>query len=190
MTAITLNLLAEEQSYVRSGRLRSLMRIVGFGSVLFGLAAAAGWNLTVAVDQQRVEADARQQQLHMLESRLVIAQARASRKAVTVPDDLSASHRLRPLCAPQLALLKDVVPNSIQLTQVGFASSAESGGTLTLRGRAVGDQPEIDVDAFLETLRSNASVGEEINQVQLRSLARVTCGGAEFVIECQYKERT
>jgi hypothetical protein len=125
----------------------------------------------------------------------------------------------RVLIAPQLALVKDLIPSSVQLTQLAFAMSVESRGSdgggddgegrhsghpkksqqlvVRLDGRAFGGQPELEVDRFLKLLRSDARFSALVEDIQLRSIARVadtdksgvTRDAASFSIECWYKEK-
>ena len=62
----------------------------------------------------------------------------------------------------------------------------------------VSGRPEIEVDNFLQTLRSDAAFVERVQQVQLRSIARAPVSSdaaaasvpaAQFVIECRYKDQ-
>jgi L-fucose isomerase-like protein len=64
-----------------------------------------------------------------------------------------------------------------------------------LDGKAFGAQPELEVDRFLKLLRSDARFSAMIEDIQLRSIARVTetdksnvtREAAGFAIECWYK---
>jgi len=100
------------------------------------------------------------------------------------------------LIAPQLALVKDLVVPSVQLTEVDFALSMDSPGpdlaaedvgeaplkgrpkkvqrlVLRLDGKAFDSQPELEVDRFLKLLRDDARFGQLIEDIQLRSIGRV-----------------
>ena len=55
------------------------------------------------------------------------------------------------------------------------------------------DLPELEVDKFLQSLRTDARFSAAVDDIRLRSIVRAggTDGAAEaafFVIECRYKE--
>jgi hypothetical protein len=118
-----------------------------------------------------------------------------------------------------LALVKDLIPPSIKLSQLGFALSVEAsnsdgggeeGGAkrgsrqkpserlvLRMEGVASSSQPELEVDRFLKTLRTDARFGAVVEDIQLRSISRTgkesnraerSLAAAGFVIECWYRE--
>jgi hypothetical protein len=118
-------------------------------------------------------------------------------------NDYLAIHQARTLYAPQLALLKDVIPDSIQLAQARFslvsetpparpapeaegAPAAKAGRAaapktierldLILEGSIACARPEIEIDSFIKGLRAHPQFGPLLKDAQLRSMARV--GGA------------
>jgi len=143
-----------------------------------------------------------------------------------VADDLIAMNQARTLYAEQLALIKDLVPASIQLVRMNFTLVVENseagmpmdtpleGGAsavktvrhkpkstehllLQLDGKAVSSRPEIEIDHFIKSLRTNPVLSNQVKDIKLRSIARLapatdaaaaTLPSASFVIECQYKE--
>jgi hypothetical protein len=111
-----------------------------------------------------------------------------------------AMNHSRVLVAPQLAMVKDLIPSSIQLARIAFAVSVESLGgdsgggeeggeskhparpkqskrlVLQLEGVASSARPELEVDQFLKSLRGDARFGELVEDIQLRSIARTSDG--------------
>jgi hypothetical protein len=130
-------------------------------------------------------------------------------------------NRNRTVVAPQLAMVKDIIPSSVQLTHINFALATQTTGgdnggeegveskhparpkqskhlVLQLEGLAASARPELEVDQFLKSLRSDPRFGALVEDIQLRSIARTTsdadkAGGAvpavNFTIECWYKEK-
>ena len=225
MTAITLNLLSEEQIAQEANARDPFRTAIGIGAALLSGVVLAGSVLSVFASQSRTE-------LALLRTKWE-TMAPATRagdtdweKVKAVAESISTINRQRALCAPQMALLKDMVPESIQLIRFSLAISTEvqaaveappaadaAGGakarrarlpqnverlTLRLEGRAVSHRPEMEVDNFMQTLRTHPGFSTEVDQVQLRSIARYAARGegdtssvpaASFVIECRYKER-
>lgn len=229
MTAITLNLLAEEQLAELANARDPVKVAAAIGVSLLMISVLIGSALYVVASQKKADANllqARYDELVAAETAGATAQFKTTK---SLADDVVAINRSRPLFAPQLALLKDLVPDSIQLARIGFSVSIESkdagGGSdeasgadakgkdksartpkpknvehvsLQLDGRAVSGRPEIEVDNFLQTLRSNAAFTERVQRVQLRSIARASMSSdaaaanvpaAQFVIECQYRDQ-
>ena len=65
---------------------------------------------------------------------------------------------------------------------------------MRMDGVASSSRPELEVDQFLKALRSNARFSALVEDIQLRSISRMssdkagqTITGASFVIECWYK---
>jgi hypothetical protein len=118
-------------------------------------------------------------------------------QANAVAEEMIAMNHSRILFAPQLALVKDIIPASIQLSQINFAlskqaSEAGSGGeddtggkhaghrksserlVLRLEGVAFNSRPELEVDQFIKTLRADARFSAVVEDIQLLSIARVS----------------
>ena len=176
--------------------------------------------------QKRIEAALLRAHYESLSSVEATDSAAVFKSAKSFADDIVAINHMRPLYARQLALIKDLVPDSIQLARMDFkmvveahdpgAQGQSAGGDdgtpeqpkhraapkntahllLQLEGKAVSRRPEIEVDGFLDKLRTDANMKERIKQVQLRSISRSISGGSDdkalpsavFVIDCQYKE--
>ncbi len=189
--------------------------VVGTGSVMFMMAG-----------QKKIEAALLRAHYESLSSTETSDSAAVFKSYKSFADDIIAINHMRPLYARQLALIKDLVPDSVQLARMDFKITVEAidpnptsqgaGGddavpvqpkhraapknsahlTLQLEGKAVSRRPEIEVDNFLDKLRTDVNMKERIQQVQLRSIVRSSSSNpddtslpsAVFVIECQYKD--
>lgn len=225
MTAITLNLLAEEQLAHEASAHDPVKTAIAVGATAISCAALAGSLLWVVASQKSTEAGLLQEQWQSAVSAFESQEGKSFKAISALADDILAMNRSRMLCAPQLAVVKDLVPDSIQLTRLGFSlitqrqeaapsgAGEEAGGeeskraarpktielaVLQLEGRAVSARPEIEVDGYIQALRASKVFSEQVDQIQLRSIARAPVAGegvagelpgAQFVIECQYKER-
>ena len=219
MTAITLNLLAEQQ-LAQVERARDPVKIfIAVG--LSVLAALVAWAsiLSIIAAQRKAELrglQSRWEKMNALGDKEVeFQQMRAFAEGIV------AVNHSRVLVAPQLAMVKDVIPQSILLSRLGFAvvvetPSSDAGGgdaasnkrkahprsverlMLRLEGTASSSRPELEVDQFLRTLRTDPQFSAVIDDIQLRSISRSTGDAsgkdghtllaADFVIECRYKE--
>ena len=212
MTVITLNLLAEEQQ-AQEARARDpvkLFTVIG----LAALTAAVGWGgtLSAMLMQKRSELQGLQSTWNKVNG--VGVEESAFQKTSAMAEEIVAANHSRVLMAPQLALVKDLIPSSVKLSHFSFALSAEDGGeggggsksgsrqksaerlVLKMEGVAYNNQPELEVDRFLKTLRSDVRFSAAVEDIQLRSIAHMakeadTTGhgqaAASFVIECWYK---
>ena len=118
-------------------------------------------------------------------------------KDSALANELVAMNRSRVVVAPQLALVKDIIPSSVQLTHINFALATETIGgegggdeggeskhpshpkqikhlVLQLEGTAASARPELEVDQFLKLLREDPRFGALVEDIQLRSIARTT----------------
>jgi hypothetical protein len=224
VTAITLNLLAEEQLAEEASARDPVKTAIAIGASLLMLAALCGSLLWVAAAQKRTEANVLQARLDSLAAALTTSAVADFKSLKSYADDFVALNRSRALYAGQLALIKDLVPDSIQLSRINLALNVEvreaggaAGGdagkekptkaqkpktiehlSLQLDGKAVSPRPELEVDKFLQELRASPDFGAQIEQIQLRSIARspvtadstgINVPSASFVIDCQYKEQ-
>ena len=219
MIAITLNLLAEEQQ-AQVERARDPIKLfIAVGLAVLTVVVACGGTLSAMLAQRRVE-------LQGLEARWKkmndVGQGEGDyQKESALAAELTAVNHARIVVAPQLAMVKDIIPSSVQLTHINFALAAQttggdSGGeegteskhparpkqtkhlVLQLQGLAASARPELEVDQFLKSLRSDTRFGALVEDIQLRSIARTTsdadkAGGAvpavNFTVECWYKEK-
>lgn len=218
MIAITLNLLAEEQQ-AQEARARDPVKLFTvLGLTVLTVAVAWGGALSAVLMQKRSE-------LQGLEARWskmndVGAEEGEFQRVNAFAEEVVEMNHSRIVLAPQLALVKDLIPPSVQLTQIGLALSTatagpEGGGeggaearhagrqkrserlVLRMEGIASSSRPELEVDQFLKTLRSDARFSAAVDEIQLRSISRTsrdadksghTLAAAGFVIECWYKE--
>ena len=64
---------------------------------------------------------------------------------------------------------------------------------LQLEGKALSSRPELEVDEFIKALRADPVLHDQLQQVQLLTIARLPDEDATpavaFVIDCQYKEQ-
>ena len=218
MTAITLNLLAEEQQAQAARAHDPLKILVAGGLGLLTLVVACGSILSVVRVQQSAELqslEARWKQISMSDKEASFQRTRA------LAAEIVTLNHSRLLLAPQLALVKDVIPPTVQLAHLNFALAAETvtadnhgeeGGTkraasrprsverlyLRLEGEASSARPELEVDQFLQTLRNDPQFSEVVEDIQLRSISRgsrdddkpgLGLPTAIFTIECRYKEK-
>jgi hypothetical protein len=226
MSAITLNLLAEEQLAQEARARDPFKTAIAIGAGLIALVAMTGSVLFWFASQRKSEGDILRSKWETLSASMEKGEVAEFRALTAQANDVMTLNKSRVLLAPQLALVKDIVPDAIQLTRLNFSVNVETpmaGAaeetehaetnakakrkaapkvterlTLMIEGRAVGARPEIEVDSFIGTLRSNPQFGALVSQIQLRSIARAPVSGdnpaagspvALFVIECQYKER-
>ena len=207
MTAITLNLLAEEQ-LAQEARARDPVKLfIAVGLGVLTIVVALGGVLSAILMQKRADLAGLQAKWDKMNDGGV--EESGFQKLSNSAGEIVTINHSRVLIAPQLALVKDLIPASVQLTQLAFAMSVESPGSdgghpkksrqlvVRLDGRAFGGQPELEVDRFLKLLRSDARFSALVEDIQLRSIARVadtdksgvTRDAASFSIECWYKEK-
>lgn len=207
MTAITLNLLAEEQ-LAQEARARDPVKLfIAVGLGVLTVVVALGGVLSAVLMQKRSELGGLQSKWDRMNEGG--AEESNFQKLNNAAAEIVGINHSRILIAPQLALIKDLIPPSVELTQLAFAMSLESPGSdgghpkksqrlvALLDGKAFGDQPELEVDRFLKLLRSDARFGVLVEDIQLRSIARVTEAdkagikreAANFSVECWYKEK-
>ena len=225
MTAITLNLLVEEQLAQRASARDPLKWAVATGVCTLALTAAIGLGLSVLASRQGTE-------LARLRARWnaqVVSQQNTGdtfQATQSMAADFVTLNQSRPLCAPRLALIKDNVTDSIQLSQLSLTTVADTQQpavetaegaeenpakhrrppapknvermVLRLDGKCTNSRPEIEVDAFIQTLRNNTNFSKQVDQIQLRSISRiagsadgttVSLPSASFVVECRFKEQ-
>ena len=209
MTAITLNLLAEEQLAEQANARDPFKTTLAICISVLMFVAMSGSALLMVASQKKTEADMLQTRWDSIAAAQAGGVAADFQSAKSFADDIVAINHARPLYAHQLALIKDLLPDSIQLSRITFATTTQvrdagnagpkavSHLTLQLQGKATSNRPELEVDAYIQTLRGNAAFGEWVREIQLRSIARPSGSGgevpsgplsADFLIECQYKE--
>jgi hypothetical protein len=228
VTAITLNLLAEEQLAEQANAHDPVKTAIAIGTTLVMLAVVVGSLLGVVAGQKATEAKLLQSRWDGLVTAQATGAAAGFKSIKTCADDLLALNHSRALYARQMALIKNLVPDTVQLNHIKLNLNVEVQGgdsaanndavpttgekeaprpakprnvqrlSLQLDGRAVSSRPELEVDKFLQTLRADPDFSAQVEQIQLRSIARSvisdgSAGGsvpsASFVIDCQYREQ-
>lgn len=223
MSTITLNLLAEEQ-LAQHAQARDPFKItIAIGIGLCAICAVIGSYASHAAAKQRLNAEALQSRLDSLSGK---TDSVGDTKTVkNLAEEFLEINRARHTYARQLALVKDLVPDSIQLDQLSFsttvdapppvatdmadapegkakaARAARPASTerlmLHLSGQAVSSRPEIEVDQFIQSMRTNQICSSEISDIKLKAIARSPVSGdsrvaalpsASFVIDCQYRK--
>jgi hypothetical protein len=195
MTAITLNLLAEEQQAQVERARDPIKLIIAVGLAALTAVVAWGGTLSAILAQRRVE-------LRGLEARWEKmndgGQGESDyQKDSKLAAEIVAMNRSRVAVAPQVAMVKDLIPPTVHLTHIGFTLVIEATGgessdaegsegrhsarpkqskhlALRLEGVASSPRPELEVDQFLKSLRGDARFGALVEGIQLRSIARTT----------------
>ncbi len=212
MTPIILNLLAEEHQAEQASA-RDPIKIATAGAVtLVVLTISIGAFISYLAGGRYAVAG----ELQARYDKLTNAQAGGKfRQLRAFADSLVTAREKRVLLAPQLARIKDVVPSRIHMNSIAYratlelaaAAPAAEGGkpakpramermTLRLEGEAVGSRSSIEVDAFLQTLRADMVLSNQMQEVTLRSIGTAPfvegqdkrISKTQFVIECLYKE--
>jgi hypothetical protein len=195
MVAITLNLLAEEQQ-AQVERARDPIKLfIVIGLSVLTVAVAWGGILSALLSQRRAELsglEARWKKMNDTDQ----GEGDYQKENDFAAEAVAINHS-RIVVAPQLAMVKDIIPPSVQLTHISFAVATEttggdSGGeegaegkhharpkqskhlVLQLEGLASSTRPELEVDQFLKSLRGDARFGALVDDIQLRSIARAT----------------
>ncbi|MCX7887992.1 MAG: hypothetical protein N3B01_12165 [Verrucomicrobiae bacterium] len=196
MSPLVLNLLAEEQAAEAASARDPVKFAILIGLVVVGV--AAGWGAVTALRAERAAAEADRLQKRWNE--LTSAPAGGTFRALkALAEDLVEIHQRRVLLAPELARIKDLVPDSIYLTRAMFrmnvevaAAPAVVGGEketprvtrpsahewllLRIEGTATGAPPELEVDGFLRVLRTDPGLSNEVKEITLRSIGRTHPG--------------
>jgi len=215
MKPIILNLLAEDKQAAQAhaqdpAKIATLIAVAILG-VTAGVGALANWRADLkkrAVDELQKKYDA------------VAAQAAEGtgdlRTWRGLANDLVIINNSRAVLAPQLAWVKDIIPGTIQLSQLSLSVNTEAGAVaappvdpsgrsarltrmvstertlLRMEGKAECARPEMEVDEFTKAMAAHPAAKDLIERVQLRSISRTATAegavpAAQFVIECQYK---
>ncbi len=219
MTAITLNLLAEEQQ-AQAERARDPIKFfIAVGLAALTAVVAWGGTLSAIVAQRRVELQGLEARWNKMNDG---SQGQGDyQKDSNAATEILAINHSRTVIAPQWAMVKDIIPSTVQLTRVGFTLVVETSGgdsgeggdgeskhpthpkqskhlALRLEGAASSARPELEVDQFLKSLRGDTRFGALVADIQLRSIARASDDtdktgrrllSVNFVIDCSYKEK-
>jgi hypothetical protein len=212
MTAITLNLLVEEQRAQEARARDPLKTCIAIGVSLVMVTAVIGSLCGVAAGNKKTEENALKHEYDNLLKQRDAGAATGFSALKAHAETMIEINRKRVLLAPQMALIKDMVPNEIELTRLELRinTELEQGSTdnsrrnrnverltLKMEGRATSLRPELAVDDFIKGMSENGALKDVIDKVQLRSIASVpfrdheksTKGSAvSFVIEAAYKQ--
>jgi hypothetical protein len=197
MNFIIINLLAEEQQ-AEQERARDPVKIaIAVGMSALTLVTAVSTTLWVLAVNYRAEAGKLQREWQQLEAQQTKGESGSFLAVKGMADDLIELNRSRPLYAPQLALIQDLIPDSIQLTHLNLAATVEvqeQTGTpsdesgegkpkrpsrpktvehmiLCLEGKAISTRPKLEATAFRQMLETNAAFRAYVNKVELRSIS-------------------
>ena len=197
MNFIIINLLAEEQQ-AEQERARDPVKIaIAVGMSALTLVTAVSTTLWVLAVNYRAEAGKLQREWQQLEAQQTKGESGSFLAVKAMANDLIELNRTRPLYAPQLALIQDLMPDSIQLTHLNLAATVEiqeQTGTpsdesgegkpkrpartktvehmiLRLEGKAISTRPELEATAFRQMLETNAAFRAYVNKVELRSIS-------------------
>ncbi|MGD0016365.1 MAG: hypothetical protein ABSC38_02450 [Verrucomicrobiia bacterium] len=198
MNFIIINFLLEEQQ-AEQERARDPVKIaIAIGMSALTLVTAVSTMLWVLAVNYKAETGKLYREWQQVEAQQTKGESGSFLVVKAMADDLIELNRSRPLYAPQLALIQDLMPDSIQLTHLNLAAtveiqeqtgtpSDESGGgkpkrpsrpkmvehmILCLEGQAVGMRPELEATAFRQMLETNAAFQVYVNKVELRSISR------------------
>lgn len=198
MTAITLNLLVEEQ-LAQEAEARDPVKLAAAGAVcVIAVAALLGMAVARSAARKTAEADTLQTKWDTIQSN-PSASTGDTKSYKALAEEIRAINHARPLYASQLAIIKDVVPATIQLTQIGFSYVIDEAApapeppaagvngekpvrrvrpkgrehlSLILGGQAACARPEIEVDEFIRKMQTDPALSNVVDEVRLRSIAR------------------
>ena len=218
MTAITLNLLAEEQR-AQEARARDPIKLfVAIGLAALTVVVGAGATLSAMLMQKRSELQGLQAEWNSLnnggaeEGEFRAGQHFGGRDYRPEPfphlvcpavGDGERHHSrvhsafLDQLCPEQGSPEANAAARMTPAANVASHRKSSERLVLRLEGVASSSRPELEVDQFIKTLRADARFSAVVEDIQLRSISRVSpdsdkTGGApsaaSFVIECWYKD--
>ena len=197
MTTITLNLLAEELLAQKASARDPLKWAVAIGTLAVSLTVMGGVAMSMASARKRAE-------LGRLQARWDAISSPENGHSGTLEDikamagDFVEINRSRNLRAPQLAIIKGLVTDSVQLMRLSLNTITESLGPVVnasddkdtrkrryvappktmertiirLDGKCVARRPEMEVDAFIQALRNDPEFAAQLERMQLRNIVR------------------
>ena len=204
MKPLIINLLVEEEQ-ANQARARDPVKVlIAISTGVLALVVAGGGTLACQSVRSSVELTRLERQWQALSLHQTSRHVDAYRSLKQWADDLIAINQSRPLCAPQLALIKDSVPDYIQLLGLSLvtttvaqappgpapdgsdikariaqrAPAAAQVVTLQLEGKIISVRPEEDMANFRHNLESASKFSAQIKEAQLRSYVRLA-GPAE-----------
>ena len=201
MQPIIINLLVEEE-LAEQARARDPFKVVlAISIALLAVVVAVGGLLSGVALRSRVEMQIAAIKWQELEKQQTGGVVGAYRSLKQWADDLVDINQSRRLCAPQLALIKDLVPDDVQLLRLSLVTTAVARApvappaeglddvkakiaqrpplpaqvvVLQLEGRLASAHPEEDLADFQHNLETNAVFSPQIQSVKLRSYARIS----------------
>lgn len=201
ITAITINLLAEEQLAEEQSARDPVKTTIAIGVAVLACVALVGSLLWLYASGKNTEAMSLESQWKKVSNDQSVGAMAEFNTLKGLANDLVAMNHARKELATQMALVKDLLPESIALTRVNFSMSTEtlegpapppddnSGKVrrppqpktieriaLQIEGKATSNRPEIEVDNFIQSMKENPQVSSQISQIQLRSISRSTTG--------------
>jgi hypothetical protein len=194
---LVLNLLVEEQMAERKNARDPLKAVVAIAIVVVTLVVGAGVWFGIQADQKHAEVAELQQKCNKLTAAVTGGDIAILKGTRDFCGEIQKMNQCRAQFAPQLALIKEIVPETIQLTRIGINITAEMREvqqptpgvadkgkprrpappvsvehlTLVLEGRAMSARPEVEVDDFLKAMRADPRLSSMTSQIQLRSIA-------------------
>jgi Na+-transporting NADH:ubiquinone oxidoreductase subunit NqrC len=204
MTPITINLLTEEHRAQHASARDPVKIAVVVGIVLVASVLAAGAWVQMAVEQKKTDLNRLQDEQRKVMATQTKGGDGFSAKALA--EDVVAINQSRLLYGPELAMVKDLIPDGIQLTSLRYAlvkdtsqpepppaedkprekpskrrAASKSAEYLVLQldGKAIGGQPEQMVDSFIKALNESAAFKAKVKEIQLKSIARVVVATTE-----------
>jgi len=210
VTTIAINLLVEEELTQRAQSRDPFKIAVIIGGAVLALTLITGVILGQLAGRKTQEAATLQAKWDKMQAKQPSSSGADTGALRTIANDYLAVNKARPLYAPQLALVKDVIPDTIQLvairlglvTETVVSSAPPAPGVseakaaraakpktvermnLVLDGSATCARPEIEVDEFIKNLRVHPLFSKYVEDVRLRSITRVAgkteAGGANL----------
>jgi hypothetical protein len=203
MTAITINLLVEEHLAKEAAARDPFKIAVAVGVGLLAVLVVIGALVGGMASRKHSEVDRLQKKLAaMTDTQLEVGADGGDTKSLkALADDYVAIHQARPLYAPHLATIKDLVPETIHLTQIGMTLVMDAGEAMPvdppkegekpkrpkakpterlviqLSGQATAPRPELEVDELINSFSKHPTLSSHIHSARLRSIARAPTGG-------------
>ena len=206
MKSIIINLLVEEDLAQQARARDPIKLLIAISTAVLAVVVAVGGIFSGLAMRSRVALRVAESKLHELEKQQTSGSVGAYLSLKQWTDDLIAINQSRRLCAPQLALLKDLVPDYIQIVRLTLttvavarapaapppegeqdevkakiaarAAPAAQMGVLLLDGKVISVHPEDDLANFRRILETDPTFSAQIQLVKLRSYGRVS-GPAE-----------
>lgn len=201
MRPIIINLLAEEE-LAEQARARDPIKLaIAISTTVLALVVAIGGIFSGLAMRSRLTVKIAESQLHELEKQQTSGIVGAYLALKQWTDDLLEINQTRRLNAPQLALLKDIIPDYIQVLRLNLstvsvarapaapptegmddvkakiaarAAPATQTVILVIEGKIISLRPEDDLANFRRILETDPMFGPQIQQVKLRSYGRIS----------------